>query len=572
MSIPSPPRLLRYGSTLFPALLAVMGLLLLVRWVRSGPAVPIARRVPGLDGAPAIAPVSASAAVRPVPGEPIPGPGRPSAITAAWPWFRGPDRDAISKETVRLARTWSTGPKCLWTVPLGEGYAAAAVQGGRVYVLDHVHDASSDLLRSLPEADRATLAAALVGVSPGDGKLVDAALAPLFRVEGRDPEHRVSRNPSRTAISQAEYDALKQAIANHLLQRRAVFLQALQSGAIDDIDQSADTLRCLSLDDGREIWRNGYRVIVAQSHGMSRTIPAVVGDCVITLGPKCQLACWEAATGKARWLIDLVLDQGATVPQWYAGQCPFIDTKTDRLIVAPGGKALVMAVDYHTGKIVWQSPNPRKWAMTHVSIVPMEFAGRRTYVYCGKGGVAGIAADNGELLWDTDAWQIAMATCPSPVVVGEGRIFFCGGYNAGSLMLQLKQEQGRIVPQTAFRLKPRQFSSEQQTPVLWQQHLYGVRQNDKQLVCMDLDGKELWNSGREKFGSGPYSIADGLILALDDVGVLTVAEATPAGYRRTARVEVIENGSSSWGPMALVAGRLIVRDSTRMVCVDVAEH
>ena len=260
------------------------------------------------------------------------------------------------------------------------------------------------------------------------------------------------------------------------------------------------------------------------------------------------------------------------MPQWYAGQCPFIDTKTDRLIVAPGGKALVMAVDYHTGKIVWQSPNPRKWAMTHVSIVPMEFAGRRTYVYCGKGGVAGIAADNGELLWDTDAWQIAMATCPSPVVVGEGRIFFCGGYNAGSLMLQLKQEQGRIVPQTAFRLKPRQFSSEQQTPVLWQQHLYGVRQNDKQLVCMDLDGKELWNSGREKFGSGPYSIADGLIHALDDVGVLTVAEATPAGYRRTARVEVIENGSSSWGPMALVAGRLIVRDSTRMVCVDVAEH
>ena len=94
MSIPSPPRLLKYGSTLFPALLAVMGLLLLVRWVRSGPAVSIARRVPGLDRAPAIAP--ASAAVRPVPGEPIPGPGQPSAITAAWPWFRGPVARCVS--------------------------------------------------------------------------------------------------------------------------------------------------------------------------------------------------------------------------------------------------------------------------------------------------------------------------------------------------------------------------------------------------------------------------------------------------------------------------------------------
>ena len=252
------------------------------------------------------------------------------------------------------------------------------------------------------------------------------------------------------------------------------------------------------------------------------------------MGPKCQLACWDAATGKSRWLIDLVLEHGATVPPWYAGQCPLIDTKTDRLIVAPGGKALVMAIDYHTGKVVWQSPNPRKWTMTHVSIVPMEFAGRRMYVYCGKGGVAGIAADNGELLWDTDAWQIAMATCPSPVVVGEGRIFFCGGYNAGGLMLQLQAGAGpHRAADGSSALTARQFGSEQQTPVLWQQHLYAVRQKDQQLVCLDLDGKELWNSGREKFGSGPYLIADGLIYVLDDDGMLSMAEATPAAYRRT---------------------------------------
>jgi len=475
MPTPTPPRLLKYCSTLLPVFLAVMGLLLIVRWVCSGSAVQITARVPGLDLVPAE--TAAPAAVRPVPGEPIPGPGRPSTIATAWPWFRGPDHDAISKETIRLARSWpATGPKRLWTVPLGDGYAAAAVLGGCVYVLDY------------------------------------------------------------------------------------------------DIDRSADTLRCLSLDDGREIWRNGYGVIVAHNHGMSRTIPAVVGDCVITLGPKCQLACWDAATGKARWLIDLVLEHGATVPPWYAGQCPFIDTKTNRLIVAPGGKALVMAIDYHTGKIVWQSPNPRNWAMTHVSIVPMEFAGRQMYVYCGKGGVAGIAADNGELLWETDEWQIAMATCPSPVVVGEGRIFFSGGYNSGSLMLQLKQEQGRIVPETAFRLTARQFGSEQQTPVLWQQHLYAVRQKDQQLVCMDLEGKELWNSGRDKFGSGPYMIADGLIFVLDDDGVLSIAEAAPTAYRRLARAQVIEDGSSSWGPMALVAGRLIVRDNSRMACLDVAER
>jgi len=472
MSSPSPPRLLKLGSTLFPALLAVMGLLLLVRWVESGPPLSIAPRMPGMDGIPES--VAAPVAVRPVPGEPISGPGRRSTIAASWPCFRGKDRDAVNKEPVRLARSWPAGgPKLLWTVPLGDGYAAAAVEGGCVYVLDHVDD--------------------------------------------------------------------------------------------------ADVLRCLSLDDGREIWRNGYSIAIAHNHGMSRTIPAIGGDSVVTMGPKCQLACWETGSGKSRWLIDLVLEHGATVPPWYTGQCPYIDEKTDRLIVGPGGKALVMAVDYHTGQTVWQSPNPRHWAMTHASIMPMEFAGRRMYVYCGTGGVAGVAADTGELLWDSTDWKIDMATCPSPVVIGDGRMFFCGGYNSGALMLQLRAEQGRIAPQIVFRLGASQFGSEQQTPILWQQHIYGVRQKDQKLVCLDLDGKEVWNSGREKFGSGPYLIAAGLIYVLDDSGVLTLAEATPEGYHRLAQAQVIENGSSSWGPMALVAGRLIVRDTSQMVCVDVAE-
>ncbi len=54
-----------------------------------------------------------------------------------------------------------------------------------------------------------------------------------------------------------------------------------------------------------------------------------------------------------------------------------------------------------------------------------------------------------------------------------------------------------------------------------------MRQKDQQLVCLDLTGKELWNSGRDKFGSAPYLIADGLIYAMNDEGLLTMAEATP---------------------------------------------
>ena len=208
--------------------------------------------------------------------------------------------------------------------------------------------------------------------------------------------------------------------------------------------------------------------------------------------------------------------------------------------------------------------------MTHSSIMPMEFAGRKMYVYCGKGGVAGVSADDGSLLWETTDWKISIATVPSPVILPEGRIFLSGGYNSGAVMLQLKEQGGKLAAETLFRLEPKQFGSTQQTPIFFDNHLFGVRERDKQLVCLDLAGNEVWKSGsRNKFGIGPYMIADGLIFVLDDSGVLTLAEASPAGYKPLAQAQVLD-GHDAWGPMALVGGRLIVRDLTRMVCLDVA--
>ena len=58
-----------------------------------------------------------------------------------------------------------------------------------------------------------------------------------------------------------------------------------------------------------------------------------------------------------------------------------------------------------------------------------------------------------------------------------------------------------------------------------------MRQKDQKLVCLDLQGNELWNSGRDKFGSGPYMIADGLIYVLDDDGLLTDGRGHAGGYQ-----------------------------------------
>lgn len=454
---------------MIPVGLAIVGAVSLCVLFGGDPAAGLTERLPAADTTSQIL-VDANEAIE-LRGELVRFDGVPSDLPGAWPRFRGANFDAISSAKTALARTWRTdGPKVLWSIEVGEGYAGAAILAGRVYVLDY------------------------------------------------------------------------------------------------DRQNQADAIRCLSLDDGEEIWRYSYPVKVKRFHGMSRTVPAVTEKYIVTLGPKCHVTCLDSVTGEFRWMLDLVKDFKAKVPPWYAGQCPLIDD--GRVIIAVGGDTLMIAVDCETGDIKWQSPNPHAWVMTHSSIMPTDFAGARMYVYCASGAVVGVSAEDGSILWETAEWKIRIANVPSPVVVGDGLIFLSGGYNAGSMMLQLTWENGTISAQPVFRLEPEVFGSEQHTPIFYDGYIYGIRP-DKQLTCLDLNGQIVWTStSAHKFGLGPYIIANGLIYVMNDSGVLTLAEANPAGYVQRASAKVLD-GPDSWGPMAIASGRLILRDLNRMICLDV---
>jgi len=337
-----------------------------------------------------------------------------------------------------------------------------------------------------------------------------------------------------------------------------------------DRDKRQDALRCLSLADGREIWRYAYPVPVKRNHGMSRTVPTVTDKLLVAMGPKCHVACLNPATGELRWGLDLVRQYGATVPPWYAGQCPLVENGV--VVLAPGGKdALLLAVDGETGKELWRTPNPHGWKMTHSSVMLIEFGGQRMYVYCANNGVVGVSAKDGSILWETTAWKISIATVPSPLILEGGRIFFSGGYNAGSLMVQLEAENGRLSAKPVFKLEPEAFGATQHTPIFHDGHIYGVRADGK-FVCLDLDGKVVWISDSgQQFGLGPFILADGLLFAMNDSGLLRLIEATPEKYVLLAQAQVLK-GRESWGPLALADGRLIARDLTRMVCLDVAKR
>ncbi len=336
-----------------------------------------------------------------------------------------------------------------------------------------------------------------------------------------------------------------------------------------DYDQvgQADAIRCFALSNGEELWRRSYPVVVKRNHGMSRTIPAVSDKHVVTLGPKCHLSCMDPLTGKLLWQHDLVAEYGVTVPEWYAGQCPLLDG--DRVIVGTGGQALMMAFRLADGKIAWQTPNPRGWVMTHSSVLPITVGGRRQYVWCASGGVVGVDASTGKVLWENLDWVISTATVPTPVDLGSGRLFLSGGYNSGAMFLKITGAGSTFAATVEQRLPASIFGAEQQTPIFYKGHIYGVKTGGK-MVCLDPAGRPLWDSGTDRFGLGPYLVWNGTILAMSDSGTLSAIEATPTGYKRLAQAKVL-NGPEAWGPMAPAGTRLLVRDLTEMRCLELGK-
>lgn len=335
-----------------------------------------------------------------------------------------------------------------------------------------------------------------------------------------------------------------------------------------DRDRQRDVIRCLSLENGEDIWRYSYPVSIKRNHGMSRTVPAVTDDWVVAIGPKCHVTCLDALTGEFKWMLNLPAEYGTTVPPWYAGQCPLIED--GKVIIAPAGdQQMMIAVDCESGETLWQCANTQGWTMTHSSIMAAEFFGERMYVYCASGGIIGVGANDGRLLWESDAWKIRIANIPSPVVLDGQRLFLSGGYNRGSMMMKLNDSDGGIIrPEVLFELGAETFGSDQQTPVYYKGNIYGVRPGGR-LVCMDPRGNILWDSGgQNKFGLGPYIIVNDIIYVMNDTGLLSMVRAQTSGFELLGQAKVLD-GHDSWGPMAYFAGKLILRDLTTIKCIEI---
>ncbi len=292
---------------------------------------------------------------------------------------------------------------------------------------------------------------------------------------------------------------------------------------MDRVPGSQDVVRCLDLATGKSIWDRKWSVRGnGGGYPGTRSTPATDGKRVYVMGTQGDFLALDCTTGKVLWQKSL-RKAGSRIPRWEVSQSLLL---LDGVIyVMPWSrKAAVVALKADTGATKWVCANRTGRSLEdYQSAVPMKIGDKMTIVVPGrKGGTIGVAADTGREMWAYGGgqwmWQIV-----SPIVVDENRLLLTGGYGGGAVMLSLASGRAKEV-----------WKSKVISPWMSQATLYNGNiycNGDRQLVCIDLDGKLKWRS-RGGYGKGNILIADGIIyVANDRNGDLAMVEAKPDGFK-----------------------------------------
>jgi len=335
---------------------------------------------------------------------------------------------------------------------------------------------------------------------------------------------------------------------------------------LDRVKRTADKLRVFDLKTGKEEWSASYPAPGRVSHPGSRSTPSVDGEHVYTFGTFGQLHCFSTKTHKSVWNHDLVKDFGAKAGRWGFGQSPLV---VDKMVVVSiqSGQHGLAAFDKLTGKEVWKS-GPIGGSACYTSPMLTTICGVRQIVMFQKDAVAGVAPADGKILWRYTGYKVKR-TIPNPVVMADGRIFLTSGYGYGCAMIRVTKPGATFSVKELFNDK--RSGSKVPPAILYDGHIYSNTEMGDSLQCMSVDGEVKWKTGGKlSLSLGSLIIADDLIFVLGgSSGVLHLVEATPKGFKELAQAKLL-SGREIWAPMALSGGKLVIRDQSKMKCLNVA--
>lgn len=397
----------------------------------------------------------------------------PSVNADDWPQILGPARNGVAAGE-KLARKWpSSGPAVLWKVPVGQGFSGVAVSRSRIVIFDR--------------------------------------------------------------------------------------------------KGTAETVRLLDGKTGGEVWSAGsecrYQSGISSDNG-PRCVPLIDGDRVFVFGVEGLLRCLSMADGKEVWRQDTKRQYSPAEGYFGVGSTPVLFQ--NKLIVNVGSRenAAVVAFDAATGRELW-----KVFADTasYSSPVVTSIEGTDHALVVTRMNLLSVDPADGKVRAQLPfGMRGPTVNGATPVLIGN-KVFLSASYGIGSVLAEVNKAGLKEVWRDESLLAT-QFA----TPVLADGRLFAVdgRQDggrgSASLKCLDIAGQRvLWE--KDGFDYGSIISAGGELLFLTCGGELIRFEANAAKYTESARASVLTPTDSGYRLPALSDGVLYVRDDSELKALKVGE-
>lgn len=322
---------------------------------------------------------------------------------------------------------------------------------------------------------------------------------------------------------------------------------------------------------GRPLWQATNGPACHRAHPGARATPTVVGEKLYHLNSEGNIVCLDTATGRTLWALNMLEKFGGRNIQWGLSEALLVDG--DRVIACPGGSNVMMvALDRHTGKTVWQTPGTGdKPGYTAPQLI--EVAGQRQIVTMTSGSAIGVAPDTGRLLWRFEMPAPYEVNASHPVY-HDGRLALFGTWGRGAYVLQLTPEGDRCSVTQLWHTV--ELDNEHGGVLLVNGALFGHADGNhkhRHWACLDwATGRTLWTS--DEFPgprSGALTTAAGLLYLLNEKRQVALVPADPQKFSIISQFELPADGEGpSWAHPVISNGRLYIRYSQYLYAFDIA--
>ena len=306
---------------------------------------------------------------------------------------------------------------------------------------------------------------------------------------------------------------------------------------------------------GEVLWRSRNGKAWTRDYPGTRSTPTIDGARIYHQSPLGHIVCLKTESGEVLWEVDILTKGRSENSRWALAESLLIDG--DRLISCPGGpETCMVALDKHTGSIIWKAPSTGELA-GYSSPILIECKGLRIVATLTAKGIIGVNADSGELLWHVKHESYADENVMLPIFY-DGSIVV-STLAAGSVKWRISVQDGKAGLEEIWRTK--ELDNHHGGVVLLDGYLYGSStvRNSNKWVCLD------WQTGRMMYadagvGKGSLTCADGMLYTLSIDRLMGLVRPTSTRFELVSSFEIPEGGEGkSWAHPVVCNGRLYIR-------------